>query len=112
MNNQIIISGIGIGNRQGRGRVLRINSYKEFDKIKGGEVVVTAYATPDYILILNKVGCLVTDAGGVTSHIAIVCRELSASAIIGTGDATKYLTNGLLVSYNTVLGKIKLESHI
>lgn len=100
------LSGIGIGQNKGKGKVLVVTSYKDFPKIKGGEIVVTKNATPDFILILNKISCLITDEGCVTSHIAIICRELSASAIIGTGKASTILKNSQEVDYNSTNGTI------
>ena len=100
------IRGIGINHSSGTGKVIRIESYQEFSKIKGGEVVITKNATPDFILILKKISCLVTDQGGVTCHIAIICRELSIPAIIATGNATTQLTEGMLVTFDTEKGLI------
>lgn len=100
------IKGIGINSTSGSGNILHINSYKEFDKVAGGEVVVTKNATPDFILILKKISCLVTDQGGVTCHIAIICRELSVPAILATEDATSKLVEGDRAKFDTKKGLI------
>ena len=103
------LSGIGIGNTKGSGRVLLVNSVLDFNKIKGGEVLVTQYATPDFIVILKKIKCLITDQGGSTSHIAIVCRELSIPAIVATGHASTFFKDNDLVEFNTKDGHIKIK---
>lgn len=102
------LSGIGIGNTKGFGRILSVNSVLDFDKIKGGEVLVVQYATPDFIVILKKIKCLITDQGGSTSHIAIVCRELSIPAIVATGKATTLFKDGDYVEFDTRNGCIKI----
>lgn len=106
--NKGLLCGLGINNAKGKGIVLSINSHEDFHKVKGGEVVITTNATPDFILILRKIKCLITDQGSMTCHIAIVCRELGIPAILATGHATEYLKEGDLVSFDTVSGEIYL----
>lgn len=103
-----VLRGVGINNYSGTGVVLTINSHKDFDKISGGEVVVVQNATPDYILILRKIACLVANEGCATCHIAIICREMNTPAILGTAFATKYLKDGQLVRYDTRQGSIEV----
>lgn len=107
MKNNInkTLKGYGIGGKKGSGRVVHISSYVDFDKIQGGEVVVTKCATPDYIVILKKISCLITDEGGFTSHTAIICRELNIPAILGTSFATQHLKNDNCVMYDTSKGE-------
>lgn len=42
----------------------------------------------------GRAGAVVTDHGGLTSHAAIVCRELGLLAVVGCGDATRRLVHG------------------
>ncbi|MFZ2153152.1 MAG: PEP-utilizing enzyme [Microgenomates group bacterium] len=100
------LKGIGIGNSKGSGRVLIISSHQDFAKVKGNEVLVVQNATPDFIVILKKVKCLITDQGGATSHIAIVCRELSIHAIIATGLATAKFHNNDEIYFDTTKGTV------
>lgn len=46
---------------------------------------------PDMILALNLAVAIVTDEGGVTSHAAIISRELKKPCVIGTKIATKLI---------------------
>lgn len=111
-NIKKILKGVGINKYSGTGVVLKVTSYKDFSKVTGGEVVVTQNATPDYILILKKIACLVANEGCSTSHIAIVCREMNTPAILGTGLATKHLKNGQLVQYDTQSGLVEVISEV
>lgn len=104
-----VIKGYGIGQKRGSGKVLVVRTYEDFHKITGGEIVVTKCATPDYILILKKISCLITDEGGYTSHTAIICREMNTPAILGTGIATQHLSTNMFVSYNTQRGECSYE---
>lgn len=102
------LSGIGIGNVVGTGKVLKIKSVRDFGKINGNEILLAQYATPDFIVILKKIKCLITDQGGATSHIAIICRELSIPAIVATGKATAIFKNNDFVKFDTKSGVVEI----
>ena len=52
---------------------------------------------PEFLPAMKKASAIVTDEGGITSHAAIVSRELGIPCIIGTKNATEILKNGDLV---------------
>jgi len=62
----------------------------------GNLILVTSILKPDAssILIANKPLAIVTDFGGVTSHGAIIARELGITCVVGTGGATKHISHG------------------
>lgn len=64
-----------------------------FDKTKADEhsILFVDITTPDDMPYLNKIGALVTKIGGITSHPAVVCRELKKPCVVGLG---KYLSFG------------------
>ncbi len=62
--------------------------------IKEGDILVTKMTTPDWEPYMKIVGAIVTDEGGMTSHAAIVSRELGIPCIVGTGNATQVLKTG------------------
>ena len=55
----------------------------------------------------NNQQAIITDAGGITSHAAIVSRELKTPCIIGTKIATKVLKDGDLVEVDANKGIVK-----
>ena len=57
--------------------------------------------------IMKKVAAIVTDFGGVTSHAAIVCRELRIPCIVGTKNGTSILKDGMQVEVDAYKGTIK-----
>ena len=61
---------------------------------------------------LKNAGAIVTDEGGITSHAAIIARELKIPAIIGTKIATKVLHDGDLVEVDANNGIVKILSKI
>ncbi|RLI97359.1 MAG: phosphoenolpyruvate synthase, partial [Candidatus Aenigmatarchaeota archaeon] len=55
---------------------------------------------------MSKCAAIITDAGGVTSHAAIVSRELRIPCIVGTQKATKVLKDGQLITVDAYHGLI------
>src|SRR6185437_926093 len=71
-----------------------IQDPKHLKEFKKGEVLVTESTDPDWEPIMKIASAIVTNAGGRTSHAAIVSRELGIPAVVGTGDATKVIQTG------------------
>ena len=88
----------------GFGKVVKIKSAKEIDKVKKGDVLVTEMTAPDFVPAMKRASAIVTDKGGQTSHAAIVSRELGVPAIVGTKIATKILKEDQLVTANGATG--------
>ncbi|KKS61553.1 MAG: Phosphoenolpyruvate synthase [Candidatus Collierbacteria bacterium GW2011_GWD2_42_50] len=88
----------------GFGKVVKIKSAKEIDKVKNGDVLVTEMTAPDFVPAMKRASAIVTDKGGQTSHAAIVSRELGVPAIVGTKIATKILKEDQLVTANGATG--------
>jgi pyruvate,water dikinase len=59
-----------------------------------------------YVPLMQKAVAIVTDQGGILSHAAIIARELGKPCIVGTGNATKELKNGQLVTVNATNGTV------
>jgi phosphohistidine swiveling domain-containing protein len=85
-------------------------SSREINKVKAGDILVTAMTTPDFVPAMKRAGAIITDEGGITSHAAIVSRELKKPCIIGTKIATKVLKDSDKVEVdadNGIVRKIK-----
>lgn len=90
-----------------KGRVKMVLSSADIGKMKKGDILVAPMTSPDYIMALKKAGAVVTDEGGMTSHAAIVSRELGIPGIVGTKIATKVLKDGDLIEVDAIKGIIK-----
>ncbi len=88
------------------GVVIIINSPKEINRVKKGQILVTTMTTPDFVPAMKLVNGIITDKGGQTSHAAIVSRELGVPCIVGTKIATKVLKEGDIVTINGTTGQI------
>jgi pyruvate,water dikinase len=93
---KIAVKGIAAGKRgYGLGVAKVAFSPDEASKIMGkGDILVTDMTNPDFVPYMKIANAIVTDKGGVTSHAAIVSRELGIPCIVGTETATKVLETG------------------
>jgi pyruvate,water dikinase len=89
------------------GKVVVINSVKEMKKMKQGDVLVSEMTIPEIVSAMKKASAIVTDAGGITCHAAIVSRELGIPCVIGTKIATKILKDGDKVKVDATKGIVK-----
>ncbi len=96
-----LVRGISVGSKVASGKVHVILSPKQIRAFKKGEVLVTTMTDPDWEPIMKMASAIITDKGGRTSHAAIVSRELGLPAIVGAGDATKKLKNGIEITVDT-----------
>jgi len=102
----VILQGKGASPGYASGKVRIIHTAKEIDKVKDGEILVTEMTDPDFVPAMRRASAIVTDQGGVTSHAAIVSRELGIPAVVGTGLATSMLKTGEMITVNGYNGKI------
>jgi pyruvate,water dikinase len=101
-----LLEGLGASPGQASGQVKIIKSADELDRVLNGDILVTAMTSPDMVPAMQRAAAIVTDEGGLTSHAAIVSRELGVPAVVGTKEATKKLTDGMLVTVDGEKGII------
>jgi pyruvate,water dikinase len=90
------------------GKARIVLSRADFGKIEKGDVLVTSMTRPEFTQVLSQISAIITNEGGVTSHAAIISRELGIPCVIGTHTATKILKDGDLVEVNANIGIIKI----
>lgn len=92
------------------GLVKIVNSPADMDKMHKGDVLVSIATNPDIVLAMKKAAAIITEQGGITSHAAIVSRELGIPCVIGTKIATKVLKDGDMVEVDANTGTVKIIS--
>ncbi|MFH0853394.1 MAG: PEP-utilizing enzyme [bacterium] len=90
-----------------KGRVVRVDDESEMEKFAEGDILVSTSAGPNIISIMKKAAAIITDSGGITSHAAIVSRELKVPCVIGTKIATKVLKDGDEVEVDATKGIVR-----
>lgn len=81
---------------------------EDLQNFKKDEVFVSYMTMPNFESAYSQACAIVTDEGGITSHAAIISRELKIPCIIGTKNATKILKDGDLVEVDAENGVVKI----
>jgi pyruvate,water dikinase len=102
--SEILVSGRAIGQKIGSGPVRLIRSPNEMERVKAGDILVTDMTDPDWEPVMKRAAAIVTNRGGRTCHAAIIARELGIPAVVGTGDGTKRMAEGDLVTVSCAEG--------
>lgn len=104
---EIIAKGTGIGRFSVSGRVVVAQSGEEaLRKVQEGDILVTTATDREYIPALERIGALVTEEGGLTSHGAIVGINLGKPVIVGVADAVSILKENTIVTVDPIRGLI------
>lgn len=101
---EVLAEGRAIGHKIGAGTVRIVARIDEMDKVQPGDVLVTDMTDPDWEPVMKRAAAIVTNRGGRTCHAAIIARELGISAVVGCGDATQTLHNGMPVTVSCAEG--------
>lgn len=90
----------------GRARIIR--TLAEAHTLRPGDILVATTTTPPWTPLFATVAAVVTDTGGVLSHSAVVAREYSLPAVVGTGVATTAIRDGQMIAVDGTEGTVRL----
>ena len=107
-----ILKGAAASPGIGTGYVKILKSPKEITKVGTGDILVASMTSPDYVPAMKKVSAIITDKGGMTSHAAIVSRELGIPCVVGTKEATLKLKDKQVVTVDGSKGLVYLGSNV
>lgn len=102
----VLLSGIGASPGIVSGPVRVVETLDQLDKVGSGDIIVTEMTTPDMVPAMKRAAGIVTDEGGMTSHAAIISRELGVPAVVGTGSATDHLGDGHVITIDGDKGSV------
>ena len=104
---EVLLSGIGASPGQAAGGASIVGKLDELDKVGEGDIIVAEMTTPDMVPAMKRADGIVTDEGGMTSHAAIVSRELGVPAVVGVETATSQLDDGRSITIDGDKGTIE-----
>lgn len=102
----VLLSGAPASPGIASGPVKIVFDASQIDRVRDGDVLVAEMTTPDFVPAMKRAVAIVTDRGGRTAHAAIVSRELGIPCVVGTGQATKTLKDGQIISVDGAQGKV------
>lgn len=91
-----------------RGPAKVVLSMQDADKLQEGDILVTATTAPPWTPLFATAAAVVTDAGGVLCHCAVVAREYGIPAVVGTIHATTVIQDGQMLEVNGNTGQVKI----
>src|SRR5476651_1098941 len=92
-----ILSGVAASSGQATGSVKIIVPGGDRANFREGEVLVTRLTDPSMIAMMTQAAAIVTEVGGLTSHPAIVSREMGTPCVVSVKGATSVLEDGQTV---------------
>ncbi len=101
-----LLRGLAVSPGVATGKVKIIHGIDDITKVEQGDILVTTMTSPDLVPSMSRSAAIVTDQGGLTSHAAIVSREMGIPAVVGTQNATKILQDGQIVTVDAHNGII------
>ncbi len=105
----ICFTGQGIGNKTAIGDVLVINSDEDLERVTEETIMVVNRTTSAMIPYLKKIKGIIAEQPGLTSHAAMLGRELGIPTICDVTNATKNFQDGQRISINCSNGHISYE---
>jgi pyruvate,water dikinase len=103
----VIMRGLGASPGIVSGSVRIVTKLDQLDKVADGDIIITEMTMPDMVPAMKRAAGIVTDEGGMTSHAAIVSRELGVPAVVGTGKATRELHDDQVITIDGDKGTIR-----
>lgn len=108
LTNRVIKGTTVYGSGKIQGQVQVITDYEKLDELKEGNILVVPSTLPKYEHFYHRAKAIITEEGGLLSHVAIFCREFKKPGIIGTKIATQVLKDGDMVEVDANTGIVKI----
>ncbi|WP_458185129.1 phosphoenolpyruvate synthase [Haladaptatus sp. NG-WS-4] len=106
-SHEVLVDGLGASPGIASGAVRIVTKLDQLDKVGEGDIIVTEMTTPDMVPAMKRAAGIITDEGGMTSHAAIVSRELGVPAVVGCTNATDSLEDGQVITLDGDKGTVR-----
>jgi pyruvate,water dikinase len=80
----------------------------QFDDVRAGDILVCQMTNPAWVVLFTKIVGLVTDAGGINAHPAVLSREFGIPAVVGSSVATEQIMNGDRIRIDGTAGLVEI----
>ena len=106
--NERVLRGQAASSGKVRGRARIIRTLAEAHRLEKGDILVTITTAPPWTPLFLTAAGVVTDAGGLLSHGAVLSREYRLPAVVGTRFATEQIQDGQLIEVDGDQGIVTL----
>jgi pyruvate,water dikinase len=103
-----VIKGLGASTGKVTATARVLFTTEDFGRMKPGDVLVAVITTPAWTPLFTMASAVVTDIGGPLSHSSIVAREYGIPAVLATGNATRRIEDGQMITVDGGAGTVEL----
>ena len=96
---------VSAGTVEGRARVILDIARADLEP---GDILVTAFTDPSWTPLFVSIRGLVTEAGGLMTHGAVIAREYGIPAVVGVVDATRLIQDGQRIRVHGTEGYVEV----
>lgn len=100
------LEGHGISPGRARGRVRRVRTLRDGDRLQPGEILVAPAVDPAWTPLFLTAGGAILELGSRLSHGAVVAREYGVPAVVNVDDALLHLQDGMEVTVDGTRGLV------
>ncbi len=79
----------------------------QFGQFQKGDILITNQTTPDFVPLMKQAAAIIAEQGGITSHAAIVSRELGIPCLVGVKKAMSIFAGGGMVEVDAEKGIVR-----
>ena len=102
-----LTSGSGVGDQTTVGKaVIATSAAEAVSKMQKGDVLVVKTTDKDYLPAIEKAAAVVVEAGGLTSHAAVVGIAMGIPVVVGAENATTAIADGQVITVDSRRGII------
>lgn len=103
-----LLNAVGVGEQKATGPLCVCRTLEEVaEKFRPGDVLVVPYTTNDLLPYIRQAAAVISEEASADSHTATVGLTLDKPVIVGAADATRRLTDGVLVSVDCARGVVQ-----
>jgi pyruvate,water dikinase len=99
------LKGVAASTGYYQGRVTTVSGVQDFQKIQDGDVLVIPYSDVGWTPLFVHAGAVISGAGGMLSHAAIVAREYRMPAVVSLRGINN-LADGTTVAVDGFKGEV------
>jgi pyruvate,water dikinase len=104
------LTGIPAARGTARGPARVVTGVADVGRVQHGDVLVVPFADVAWTPLFGRASAVVTEAGGILSHAAVVAREYGIPCVVSVHEATTAITDGAMVLVDGMTGQVRVES--
>jgi pyruvate,water dikinase len=104
--SHLLLTGLAAAGGKAIARAKVIQPDEALENLQPGTILVTRTMLPQWLLLIKQAAAIVTEQGTMTSHCAIVARELGVPAVMGARNATEWVQTGDLLMVDGSQGNV------